>query len=40
MATECFAHAEELSVDYFTETSEQLYEVSAISIIFLLLGMM
>ena len=36
----CFRCAEEVSVDYFTEASEQLYEVIAISVIFLILEMM
>ena len=36
----CFRCAEEFSVDYFIEASEQLYEVIAISVIFLILEMM
>lgn len=36
----CFRCAEEVSVDYFIEASEQFYEVIAISVIFLILEMM
>ena len=36
----CFRCAEEVSVDYFTEASEQLYDVIAVSVIFLILEMM